>query len=419
MTRAYSDYGTLMRQGYAGAQARSGNLRGAQRTLEGYDPERADAYGARADETEERRFTRDYAGAYNAGEFNRAGKIAAQRGNIAGVSAAREGAVQLDTQQRTAVLRGAQQNLAEIQAIEANEGQGYDEYLQRARAALQQNPNMDPSMARLIQSLPDQWNPRVTGAVRSYVTTMRDALLTPDQLADNELTARQRETQERQADIAERRAAATELTAQAAMLRAERAGSGGGGPNDSQTFSRANSLRDEYNQQTQSYRMVADTAARSEEYMRRIAQNPRAASGQADVGLVYALAKIYDPTSVVREGEFATMARQGGYGEQMRSWVLQAQGRGFSNEIRSQIMREIRNGLTAQRGQRDQTRTRYEGLAQRAGIDPSLVIDDYSAGAPAAPAAPGSMGGFAAPQRPPGVPPEAVWNARSGQWEAD
>lgn len=383
MTRAYADIAGNFRRGAAGSRAARGDYDGAAAYVAD-DPELANSYAAQGERAyqrerrdEQQNYSRSYADAYSRGDYESAGTIAAKQGDLEGVSGARSGQTEATQRQREDLWRGAQRTLSELEQIEASEGEGYEAFIQRGREALAQNPDMEPELRSLIERAPPEYNPRFVGAMRVYANRLRESALTPEQATEFELTARQRDAQDRQADAAERRAAAAEQTAEAAMIRAERGGSGG----DNQEFSRANSLRDEYNQQTSGYRTIADFASRSEQYLQRA--NSGQPSGQGDVGLVYALAKIYDPTSVVREGEFAMVARQGGYGEQMRSWVETAMGRGFSPQIRNQIMEEIRNGVRSAQAQRDQTRARYEGLAQRAGIDPALVIDDYQpAGAP-------------------------------------
>jgi hypothetical protein len=425
MTRAYADIRGSFNRGAAGSRAAQGDYDGAAAYVAD-DPELANSYAAQGERQYQRQrreegqnAARSYADAYTRGDYTSAGTIAAKQGDLEGVSAARSGQTEASQRQREDLWRGAQRTLTELEQIEAGEGEGYQEFVQRGRDAVAQNPDMDPDLRSLIERAPAEYNPRFVGALRVYANRLREAALTPEQAAEMDSTNRRLDIQERGADTAERRAAAAERTAEAAMLRAERAGSGGG---NNQEFSRANSLRDEYNTQTTGYRTIADFAARSESYVQRA--NAGQPSGQGDVGLVYALAKIYDPTSVVREGEFAMVARQGGYGEQMQSWVETAMGRGFSPAIREQIMREIRNGVSAAQAQRDQTRTRYEGLAQRAGVDPALVIDDYTAGAPPA-GAPPAGGGGALP--PPGQRVDGQtynWTTRSGQpasgvWNAE
>lgn len=399
-------YGNF-RSGYADGRgdlaerlANGGRPRQAADIVRRYDPAAAAAYEAR----DRRDAGEAYGRMVSSGNYQKAEALAGERGDMEGLSAIRQLRQQHSREQRVntwRVLRGYRDDLAAIDSMpEAERQNAWTQLLGRARQEAAQSPEGDASW---LEQLPAQWSPQLSGNLQTRIDRIFEEMLDPEDLAELESTNRRLDIQERGADTAERRAVAAERTAEAAMLRAER---GGGG----QEFSRANSLRDEYNQQTAGYRTIADFAARSESYFQRA--NAGHPSGQGDVGLVYALAKIYDPTSVVREGEFAMVARQGGYGEQMRSWVETASGRGFSPQIRAQIMQEIRNGVRSAQQQRDQVRTRYEGLARRANIDPALVIDDYQpSGAPPA------GGGAAAPPRPPNVPADYVWNAADQSWD--
>lgn len=384
--RAYADIVGNFRRAAAGAYAGRGNFDAAAGMV-GDDPELMQTYQQMGDRSYARRqrdetdsANRAYAGSIASGDYEGAASIAGKVGSVEGVTGARTAQTQVDQQTRVNVWRGATQNLAELESIEANNGEGYETWLQRGQSALQQNPDMDPDLRRLIETAPPSFNPRFTAAMRAYTTRLRDAALTPEQASQAELTARQRDTQERQADISERRADAAETTANAAMMRAESM-SGGGGNLSQQQFSRANSLRDEYNQQTQSYRGIADIVRRSDTYANEVAAGRSRPNSQSDIGLVYALAKVYDPTSVVREGEFATVARSGGMGPQIQGYVNRIFSDGqLPPQIRIGILNSLRQSYRAAQQQYNQVRSRYEGLATQSGIDPSYVIDDYSAG---------------------------------------
>jgi hypothetical protein len=194
--------------------------------------------------------------------------------------------------------------------------------------------------------------------------------------------------------------------------------SGGGGELTTPQFNRANTLRDEYNQLTATYRNVADSVARSEAYYARVRNNPSARSGQGDIGLVYAVAKLYDPTSVVREGEFNMVNAQGSVIQRMRTlWQRASSAQGLDDNIRNALMREIRNAYTSARAQRDQLSATYEERARRIGVDPMWVIDDYEASGAASQGGGGGAGSSGA------LPPVAQrvvgqtyhWTTRSGE----
>ena len=195
---------------------------------------------------------------------------------------------------------------------------------------------------------------------------------------------------ERKAGLDERRVGAMETTAQAALARANRPdkvdeGVGGSGYSKEQ-LGAANTYRDDYNKATKDFQVLADTIRRSETYYQRAyAGQP---SGQGDIGLVYALAKAYDPTSVVREGEFNTMNASSGVKNKLMGLYTKAAGEGFSPEVRTEIMRELRSQYTAQKSLYDKTRDTYVDLAKTINVDPKMVAMDYSAGVPQAPGRP-------------------------------
>lgn len=407
--RPYADVIGAFRGGAGRAYQSQGRYDDAIRI----DPDNADAYmslrnaeEARRREEESRNANRATAEALRQGDYDGAERAAAGQGDVGTVTAVQRMRRENDRTRRVEAWRELRRYRSEVNGLadlQGDEQQArYADILNRARAESADSPEM----LQFLSTLPAQFNPRVGGMLDARLRDWMEMLLDPEELAEMEREeARAERGQRRTLTPEEVRAAGlrpgtvaqTDGSGQIYVIQQPHApsggagaGSGAGGLTDSVAFARANTLRDEYNQQTQSYRIIADIARRSEEYAARVARDQRAASGQGDVGLVYALAKIYDPTSVVRESEFATMARQGGYGEQMRSWVNQALGRGFSPQIRAQILTEIRNGLRAQQAQRNQARARYEALARRSGIDPALVIDDYDA-APAV-----SGGGLAA-----------------------
>lgn len=183
MPRAYADVVGNFRRGEAGAYARGGDYRRAASALAVDDPQMSEAYRQRGQEEEQTAYRRDYGSDYASGNYEAAATRAGKQGDLQGVAAARDAGTQASEQQRVALWRGAQQNITELEAIEQNQGQGYEDYLGRAQQALQQNPQMDPEMRSFIQSLPPHWNPRVTGAARNFVTRLRDNLLTPEQSA--------------------------------------------------------------------------------------------------------------------------------------------------------------------------------------------------------------------------------------------
>lgn len=208
------DIGQRFRQGMGRSYAQAGNYEGAASA----DPDNAQSYATMADrqtrnrEREEARsYARNYAGAVHSGNYAAAGEAAARYGDVEGVTGARTARREATQQQLEDFARGSMQALAQLESFEANGGEGYAEFMQRGRTALQQNPDMDPELRRLIETAPDTYNPRFVAAVRAYATRMRDAALSPEQLA--------RLDEQRQTRTANQRRNLTPEEAQAAGLR--------------------------------------------------------------------------------------------------------------------------------------------------------------------------------------------------------
>lgn len=106
------------------------------------------------------------------------------------------------------------------------------------------------------------------------------------------------------------------------------------------------------------------------------AKNPTAAG---DLSLIFAYMKTLDPTSVVREGEFATAATAGSIPD--RIWGQYNKiinGERLSDPIRQDFVAragELYKAATEQQKQVDQA---FSQRAQKFGIDPSYVVRDQS-----------------------------------------
>lgn len=397
--RAYEGGRERQSRRNAATAAERGDYEGAAQQVMEYDPGAAQAYEGYGQRQDQRAFDQSYTPAIANNDFAGAETIAAKHGNLQGVQAARQGAQQFTQQQREEALRDLQGYADAFDQVaaspdDAQRQQGYAQLLQRARDAARASPEL----AAVLNRFPNQWTPQVHQMIQGTIQTWRDRLLSPEQQA----TLEDRRADNARADQAltyqDRRADAAERMADAAMRRAEAAaGNQNAGGLSTQQFQRANSLRDEYNNQTKDYRGIANIVQRSLAYANEIATGRAQPNSQSDIGLVYALAKVYDPTSVVREGEFATVARSGGLGPQIQGYVnrIVSDGR-LPDAIRNGIVHSLRQTYDSQRTQYEQVRSRYQNLATRSGIDPMFVIDDYTAPAEAS-AGDGSGGDVASP----------------------
>jgi len=133
------------------------------------------------------------------------------------------------------------------------------------------------------------------------------------------------------------------------------------------------------------YTEIQSVFGRSKAYVDRARTSGGAPLG--DIGLVYAMAKINDPTSVVREQEFATTAQAGGFGDRVRNLYSTAVGRGFDQKTREALWKEIESAYGAYRGTFGDLQNRYRASAARYGVNPQDIFLSADA-APDAPTAP-------------------------------
>jgi len=200
--RSYADVIGRFRGGYGAQRASVGDFDGAQRVVR--DPDLQMTYAAMGDrqrrvrqEEETRNASESYAGALASGDYGGAATIAGKVGDAEGVTGAREAETAETLQQRMELWRGARRGLAELEAIEGANGEGYEAFIQRGRDALAQTPSMDPELRRLIEAAPAEFNPRFTAAFRQYAQRLQETLLTPQQVAQAEQEQIQRERERR------------------------------------------------------------------------------------------------------------------------------------------------------------------------------------------------------------------------------
>jgi hypothetical protein len=94
-----------------------------------------------------------------------------------------------------------------------------------------------------------------------------------------------------------------------------------------------------------------------------------------DLSLIYNYMKILDPTSVVRESEFAQAAKTGAYGERVKSYVNSiVNGKRLSDEIRNDFVFQSNNLYNGQKNLHKQREEQFSGIARNIGIDPRNVV---------------------------------------------
>lgn len=177
------------------------------------------------------------------------------------------------------------------------------------------------------------------------------------------------------------------------------------------------SLRDDYSKAATVYENAAPTWQSMQKSI-KIALDPKIdakGKGAADYALVVGLAKILDPTSVVREGEVESVRATGGAADYLVSYFNQlTSGGSLSDDVRQGIMQ---TGQDRMRAYYDQTKAKHDwitGIATRHGMNPDDIVPPLPAFAPyeqAANADPNAL-----PARPAWATAQDPWpNAK--QWE--
>lgn len=172
-------------------------------------------------------------------------------------------------------------------------------------------------------------------------------------------------------------------------------------------FNRENTLRDEFNTLSRDFRTV-QTA------WENIQSAARSSSGAGDMSMLYAYVRMLDPTSVVRESEFAAAAASGSFGERVQGAVQRVlSGERLPDTLRNSFLSEARNIYNNNRRPYDRLERHYREIARRNNLNPDNIIAPFATPdvepepqPPAAPGIPGPGGrGTAEPPPSPGVTP--------------
>jgi hypothetical protein len=144
-------------------------------------------------------------------------------------------------------------------------------------------------------------------------------------------------------------------------------------PEESKAFDRESGFRREFNALPQ----VKDFATRSAGLgtVLASAQDP---SPAGDISLIFAFMKMLDPTSVVREGEFATAQSAGSIPESIWAKYNQAlEGTRLAPTVRDDFVDRAQRIYDRASEDFGKTYSRYEAIAKRSGLDPRTSLIDY------------------------------------------
>lgn len=144
-------------------------------------------------------------------------------------------------------------------------------------------------------------------------------------------------------------------------------------------FQMANKLADDFNQMdpVKRYGVV-------EPVFRSMQETATKNDKLSDANLVYGISTIFDPGSVVRDGERLMIIRAQSLPDQVKGWINSINGgSGISPETRQAIMREAGSRVGALKAQQDSIAAQFSERAQRYGLDPRDVITNRAAATPA------------------------------------
>jgi hypothetical protein len=135
------------------------------------------------------------------------------------------------------------------------------------------------------------------------------------------------------------------------------------GPKD--TFKLEADLRNEVKDKLKDYDAVRSSYQKIENALK---------TGAGDIAVVYAFAKLNDPTSVVRESEFATVAKSGSLGQRIKNLVEQAQSGKMNPELRENLRQQARQMYLSQQANAESIVNQYRDLAGTYKLDPNKVL---------------------------------------------
>jgi hypothetical protein len=125
-----------------------------------------------------------------------------------------------------------------------------------------------------------------------------------------------------------------------------------------------------YKQAYPSYAGILDAAKRS--------------TPMSDINMVYGLAKLYDPNSVVREGEYATVANSPNIPERIKGWAQYIAGGGkLTPAVKAQIVQEAESRISTYGNEYEKAASSYVPVATSRGMNPASVFPasgDFEAG---------------------------------------
>jgi hypothetical protein len=151
---------------------------------------------------------------------------------------------------------------------------------------------------------------------------------------------------------------------------------------DTRIFAKADKLRDEFNTQSKDFIAVGDS-------YNVVKQTAKDNSAAGDLSMIFAFMKMLDPTSVVRETEFANAQNAAGIPERVQNtWNKALNGERLSPAQREDFIRQAKNLYETRKSRNEAVKKRYIEIAKRNKVNPDDVVGDMGAFEDEAQAAP-------------------------------
>lgn len=281
---------------------------------------------------------------------------------------------QAQTQQQQFMLKEAQDRKAEEDRLNEKLGQ----YARIGEQMAGPNGDMVTGPGGYDQSTIDSVKSFMKSPISDVVKA--GARVTPTMLADYALKTRP--TLDNRAEVADVRAQAAreaatlrgdafDATQAAKTVKAENDKLKADKKDAAQAFDETAKLRTEFNSHpnTKSFDVV-------DQFYKRGVDLAKEGNAAGDMGLIFSLMKVYDPSSTVREGEYATASNSGSAPDQILNMYNKIRtGEKLQPEQRQQFLETMSKAAQAQYGKLLNTVGHYQTIAQKSGIDPEQVID--------------------------------------------
>ena len=133
-------------------------------------------------------------------------------------------------------------------------------------------------------------------------------------------------------------------------------------------FNYEGDLRKEFQGQTKAFRDIRDAYT-------RVQQSAKAVTPAGDMSMIFAYMKLLDPTSVVRESEYASAENARGIPDTIRNAYNKAiDGVRLTPKQRQDFLQQAQRLYQGQERTFKELGNRYRGIAERAGLDPGSVV---------------------------------------------